>query len=104
VTETVEWSLVTHTRRAEPRPMPEEELWEWVPEELLTKVLDRLEWAPRDSGAVRGTCRRWRAAHDAMSYTACAERRDGRGVVRAVWAAAGVQSLTAVWDCAWWGA
>jgi hypothetical protein len=38
--------------------------WAGLPEELKLKVLDR-EWTPRDSGAVRGTCRRWRAMHDA---------------------------------------
>ena len=38
--------------------------WADLPEELMLKVLDR-EWTPRDSGAVRGTCRRWRAMHDA---------------------------------------
>jgi hypothetical protein len=38
--------------------------WADLPEELKLKVLDRV-WTPRDSGAVRGTCRRWRAMHDA---------------------------------------
>ena len=38
--------------------------WADLPEELKLKVLDR-EWTPRDSRAVRGTCRRWRAMHDA---------------------------------------
>jgi hypothetical protein len=44
--------------------LPEEELWEWLPEELLLKVLDG-RWTRRDLGAVRGVCRRWRAIHDA---------------------------------------
>jgi Leucine-rich repeat (LRR) protein len=38
--------------------------WAGLPEELKLKVLDR-EWTRRDSRAVRGTCRRWRAMHDA---------------------------------------
>jgi hypothetical protein len=38
--------------------------WADLPEELMLKVLDR-EWTRRDSGAVRGTCRRWRAMRDA---------------------------------------
>ena len=38
--------------------------WADLPEELTLKVLDR-EWTERDSAAVRGTCRRWRAMHDA---------------------------------------
>ena len=42
--------------------------WADLPEELKLKVLDR-EWTPRDSGAVRGTCRRWRAMHDASRKT-----------------------------------
>jgi hypothetical protein len=42
--------------------------WADLPEELKLKVLDR-EWTWRDSGAVRGTCRRWRAMHDASCKT-----------------------------------
>jgi hypothetical protein len=42
--------------------------WADLPEELKLKVLDR-EWTWRDSGAVRGTCRRWRAMHDASRKT-----------------------------------
>jgi hypothetical protein len=42
--------------------------WAGLPEELKLKVLDR-EWTPRDSAAVRGTCRRWRAMHDASCKT-----------------------------------
>ena len=42
--------------------------WADLPEELKLKVLDR-EWTRRDSGAVRGTCRRWRAMHDADCKT-----------------------------------
>jgi hypothetical protein len=42
--------------------------WADLPEELKLKVLDR-EWTRRDSGAVRGTCRRWRAMHDASCKT-----------------------------------
>jgi hypothetical protein len=42
--------------------------WADLPEELMLKVLDR-EWTERDSGAVRGTCRRWRAMHDASRKT-----------------------------------
>jgi hypothetical protein len=42
--------------------------WADLPEELMLKVLDR-EWTRRDSGAVRGTCRRWRAMHDASCKT-----------------------------------
>ena len=42
--------------------------WADLPEELMLKVLDR-EWTRRDSGAVRGTCRRWRAMHDADCKT-----------------------------------
>jgi hypothetical protein len=48
--------------------LSEEGPWGWLPEELMLKVLDR-EWTPRDSGAVRGTCRRWRAMHDADCKT-----------------------------------
>jgi hypothetical protein len=47
----------------------EEEQWKRLPEELLTKVLDTLGWAPRELGAVRGVCRRWRAVHDAACET-----------------------------------
>jgi hypothetical protein len=43
--------------------------WGRLPEELLLKVLDLLGWTPRDSGAVRGACRAWRAAHDANIKT-----------------------------------
>jgi Leucine-rich repeat (LRR) protein len=42
--------------------------WADLPEELKLKVLDR-EWTRRDSAAVRGTCRRWRAMHDASCKT-----------------------------------
>jgi hypothetical protein len=45
--------------------LPEAGLWSQLPEELILKLLDGLEWTRRDSGAVRGTCRRWRATHDA---------------------------------------
>jgi hypothetical protein len=48
--------------------LSEEGPWGRLPEELMLKVLDR-EWTPRDSGAVRGTCRRWRAMHDADCKT-----------------------------------
>jgi hypothetical protein len=51
--------------------LPEEEgPWVQLPEELLLRVLEiLLDTASflrrrRDSGAVRGTCRRWRAIHD----------------------------------------
>ena len=47
--------------------LPEEELWVELPEELLLKVLDELGWC--DSRAVRATCRRWRAIHDAGCKT-----------------------------------
>jgi hypothetical protein len=47
----------------------EEGPWEALPEELVLRVLDELEWTPRDSGAVRGSCRRWRAIHDAGRKT-----------------------------------
>jgi Leucine-rich repeat (LRR) protein len=38
--------------------------WADLPEELMLKVLDELRWW-LDSRAGRGTCRRWRAMHDA---------------------------------------
>jgi hypothetical protein len=58
----------------------EEELWEWLPEELLLTVLDMLlrrqsgavrltRWKRRALGAVRGVCRRWRTIHDASCKT-----------------------------------
>jgi hypothetical protein len=47
----------------------EEELWEWLPEELLLKVLDMLWWKRRHARAVRGVCRRWRDIHDASRKT-----------------------------------
>jgi hypothetical protein len=49
--------------------LPEEGPWVQLPEELLLKVLDELRWTRRDSGAVRGVCRRWRTAHDAGCKT-----------------------------------
>ena len=47
----------------------EEELWVHLPEELVLRVLEILRWARRDMGAVRGSCRRWRAIHDASCKT-----------------------------------
>jgi hypothetical protein len=47
----------------------EEELWVHLPEELVLRVLEILGWARRESGAVRGSCRRWRAIHDASRKT-----------------------------------
>jgi hypothetical protein len=48
--------------------LPEEGPWEWLPEELLLKVLEIQRWTRRDSGAVR-VCWRWRAIHDASCKT-----------------------------------
>ena len=39
--------------------------WAELPEDLLLRVLELLRWTRRDSGAVRKSCQRWRAAHDA---------------------------------------
>ena len=47
----------------------EEELWVHLPEELVLRVLEILGWARRETGAVRGSCRRWRAIHDASCKT-----------------------------------
>ena len=35
-----------------------------LPEELMLMVLDRLDWEPHESAAVRLTCPRWRSTHD----------------------------------------
>jgi hypothetical protein len=49
--------------------LEEEGPWEGLPEELILKVLDELRCKRRDSGAVRGTCRKLRAIHDASRKT-----------------------------------
>jgi hypothetical protein len=35
-----------------------------LPDELMLMVLDRLDWEPHESAAVRLTCPRWRSTHD----------------------------------------
>ena len=47
-----------------PSSTTEESEWAELPEELMLMVLDRLDWARRESAAVRLTCRRWRNIHD----------------------------------------
>jgi hypothetical protein len=60
--------------------LPEEKRpWGQLPEELVLRVLDR-RWTRRDSCAVRGTCRRWRSAHDAS----CKKLRLRNGVTEEV--------------------
>jgi hypothetical protein len=43
--------------------------WAELPEELMLMVLDRLDWARRDSAAVRLTCPQWKSIHDSSCKT-----------------------------------
>jgi hypothetical protein len=45
--------------------MAEQRGWAELPDELMHTVLERLEWAPHVSAAVRATTSQWRRAHDA---------------------------------------
>lgn len=68
--------------------------WAAQPEELLMTVLDRLEWEPRASAAVRRTCSRFRRIHDAGCTKLCLRRRAKDERVRVL--CARMPSLTAI--------
>ena len=79
-----------------------------LPDALLVRVLELLEWAPDTSAAVRATCSAWRSAHDAAlprleitadhlmllhppsSHTARSQQPPGRA---ATWRFSNVQEL-----------